>query len=147
MTEILKVTAIGPYGINCGGTWYKLGKGITTNLFQRGTAYTVEVATSAKGAKFINKIIGTVAIPTPSVPLLDPTLNTSSNALTTQDVRPLNEYGKPVSDYAIAKDKRIARSGVIQAAVQAMSPHVSNREQLEKESILLAEAMLTWVQQ
>jgi len=148
-TELLKITAVGPYGVNSGGTWYKLGKGMTVGMFQRGSTYSVEVYTGTKGGKFINKVIQNITS-VPTEPLLNPQFNSSAPILEVEkpkDTRPLNEYGKPVSDYAIAKDQRIARSGVIQAAVQAMSGHVSNREQLEKEGILLAEAMLKWVKE
>lgn len=147
MTETIKITAIGPYGVNVNGTWYKMGKGITTNLFTRGSTYSVDIFVGNKGGKFINKILSTRPVEVTTKveePLLNPELNSTPII---KDTRPVNEYGKPVSDYALAKDQRIARSGVIQAAVQAMSPHISNREQLEKESILLAEAMLKWVKE
>lgn len=153
-SELIKISAIGPFGVNSGGVWYKLGKGVKPEDFIKGCTYSIDVATSTKGAKYINKIVSNMGAqvftkPVRIEPLLNPDLNTEKATpnVPPPDTRPLNEYGKPVSDYAIAKDKRIARSGVIQAAVQAMSAHVSNREQLEKESILLAEAMLTWVQQ
>lgn len=150
-SELIKISAVGPFGVNSGGVWYKLGKGIKPEDFTRGCTYSIDVAVSAKGAKYINKIVNNLGaqVAVKSEPLLNPDLNTEKAQVSVAqppDTRPLNEYGKPVSDYAIAKDKRIARSGVIQAAVQAMSAHVSNREQLEVEGIALAEAMLKWVQ-
>lgn len=151
MTEIIKVSAVGPFGVNSKGVWYKLGKGVQTSSFVKGHTYSLEIGQGSKGAKFINQIVqdmGNVGGTEAPKPLLNPDLNTTPPAPSASpkvDNRPVNEYGKPVSDYAIAKDKRISRSGVIQAAVQAMTTHVQGREELEKEATLLAEAMLKWI--
>jgi len=143
----ITVKAVGPFGINDGEKWFKFGKGMKSADFQKGNTYDVETF-AGKSGTFINKVNGSA----PSTPTLNPEINKMMEArkevaspVSTGRTMPLNEYGKPVSDYAQAKDARIARSGIIQASVQAVSAHVSNKDQLVVAAIEVAEELLKWV--
>lgn len=148
--ELIRVTGVSPYSVFAGSTRYSFNKGITSGQFQKGHAYSVTVTVGKNGNKYINGVtndlgvldadISQVSVPTTNKE--NTPLNPETNVLVS---RPVNEYGKPVSDYAIAKDGRIARSGVIQAAVQAVSSHVKDVDELKLKARELAEDMLLWV--
>lgn len=144
------VKAVGPFGVNDGEKWFKFGKGMKSADFAKGVTYDVETF-AGKSGMFINKVNGSA----PSTPTLNPEINkmleahcaiaTDTPKKFVGNALPLNEWGKPVSEYAQAKDARIARSGIIQASVQAVSAHVSNKDQLVVAAIEVAEELLKWV--
>ena len=149
VNELIKVTGVSPYSVFSGNSRYSFNKGISSGQFQKGHTYSILVSVGKNGNKYINGVtndLGVLDADTAEVPVTttqnNRPLNPETNMLA---ARPINEWGKPVSDYAIAKDFRIARSGVIQAAVQAVAGHVKDTEELKVKAIELAEAMLSWV--
>lgn len=145
--ELIKITGVSQYSVFAGQTRYGFNKPVDSTMFQKGHTYSVAVVTGSKGGKYISRVdndLGVLNADQPNAPALNPSFN---QAPSTTVGRPVNEFGKPVSDYAIAKDARISRSGVIQAAVQAVASHSKDVEDLKAKATDLAESMLTWVNQ
>jgi hypothetical protein len=139
----LTVKAIGPFGVNDGSMWYKFGKGMSGDQFTKGSTYDVETFKGKSGI-FINKINGEAQA---SAPVLNPEVNKMIKESFKPAAIPAGptKYGKPLSAYEVEQEYRIRKSGIIQASVQAVSPHVANKDQLVTAAIEVAEELLKWV--
>jgi hypothetical protein len=139
--DLIQIEAIGPYGVLCNGTWLTVRDPLKAS-FVKGQSYSVRTVTNPKGKKEIVGIEGT------ALPVLNPELNKAP----TPSFQKRSFYRKPAEDKMTkeewaAKDKRIGRAGVIQAAVVAVSPHVAKKEDILPAAIALAEGMSEWTYQ
>ena len=143
--ETVVIESLGKWGPKIGGTYYSFSKKISDSdkgkLVPGGT-FDVDVWTAESGKKYINSVTGSAVIAPPIVaPVFAKTPVAKSEVA---------KLVKAVKDDAMSradwdnKDRRISRQGVIQAAVQAVSPLVA-LEQVYPEAEKLAEAMLEFV--
>lgn len=131
--EVIRVEGVNPKSkypkFNSGSVltdkeeWFNVSKKIDIREFQRGNAYTVEVETNEKGYKTI------VGVSNPEGAI---ETTKSSKGVSKED------QDKTTSKYD-AKDRRISRQGVIQAAVQSL--FVTDFESAK----VLADQMLEYV--
>ena len=152
VTELIRVTGVSEYSVYSGQQRYSFNKGVNSTMFAKGNTYSVNVKVGAKGAKYIDSVSNNLGVlqadvsstPAPSGAALNPDLNKNS----APDNRPRKtKFGDALTDYDLEHDSHIQRSGVIQAAVQAVAPHASSVEDLQAKAFTLAEAMLLWVNQ
>ena len=144
--DLVTIEAVGPYGVLCNGTWLTVKDPLKAS-FVKGQSYSVRTTQNAKGKKEIVGIEG-AALP----PLTPPVLNPELNKASTYTRKPYSSFKKSSEDKMTkeewaAKDKRIGRAGVIQAAVVAVSPHVAKKEDILPAAIVLAEGMSEWTNQ
>lgn len=140
--QTVDVQRVGPYGVMVAGVWCKYGRGVTTADFPVKGQYEVETNVGSKGGTFINKVYEVVG----------PSLNTNVNtAPLVAGPKVATQHGRPVSDYELAKDKRISRAGVIQAvahspALASINISTEDGQQLfTRTAIAIAEVLLEWV--
>ena len=149
VTEIINVKFVGPYGPNVNGVFYRLGNGVNVNAFKAGMTYEVEcgLGKTKKGelVKYINKIVGIPSNAATASPL-DASLNQSSKSTITDNRPRRTKFGDPLSEYDLDLDGKIRRSGLVQAAVQAVASHVSKKEDIAPAAILVASELLKWVE-
>lgn len=164
--ELIQVTGISPFSVYSGNVRYSFNKGVDSTMFQKGHTYSVSINIGTNGGKYINRVDGDLGVVnltgTPEASLNadenklptapNPTTATASTPAKAPYKKPWSGGGSKKSDDSgltkeewAAKDRRIQRSGLIQAAVVAVASHVGTVEQLEVEAIKLSEAMLTWV--
>lgn len=144
--EIIKISAVGPYGVKVGNTWYKLNKGVEPSAFTNGNTYSVSVNAGQKGGKYINRIENNmgvlhVDVGQPSAPLLDTNTNKAPDVSGPRRAG----FGQPLTQYDLDTQHEIRRSGLIQAAMNAVASHVPNVDKLISESQRVAEAQEQWV--
>ena len=149
VTETITVQLVGPYGPLVNGVFYRLGQGVNVNSFTKGGSYQVEcgLGKTKKGelVKYINKVVGTTPAPVATSPL-DASLNQSSKSTITDNRPRRTKFGDPLSEYDLDLDGKIRRSGLVQAAVQAVASHVSKKEDIAPAAILVATELLKWVE-
>ena len=159
-TELIRVTGVSPYSVYAGKARYSFNKDVNSTQFQKGHTYSVSVKVGKNGGKYIDRVDADMGV-------LNLEGGTSAGVTQpSENQRPLNpetnvlpptggvntaprraKQGEPLTAYDLAIQEQISRSGVIQAAVQAVSPHVNNLTDLKEQSRLLAEDMLSWVTQ
>ncbi len=152
VTKLIKVTGVSPYSVYSGTQRYSFNKDVNSTMFVKGNTYSVNVKVGSKGGEYIDSIINNLGAiagdATPAPASSGSALNPDLNKNAVNDGRPRKtKFGDPLTNYDLDHDARIARSGVIQAAVQAVATHASSVEDLEAKAIKLAEAMLSWVKQ
>ncbi len=144
-TELIRVTGVSPYSVYSGQQRYSFNKGISSGMFTKGNTYSVSVAVSNKGAKYIHAVSNDLGALGADVNTSTPALNPSVNQVPASNNNPRRaKMGEPLTDYDLHIQACISRSGVIQAAVQAVAVH-SKLDDLEGNAIRLAEGMLKWV--
>ncbi len=146
VTELIRVTGVSPYSVYSGQQRYSFNKGITSNMFVKGNTYSVSIAVSAKGAKYIHQVSNDLGALQADVndspaPALNPSLNKNVDVNRPRRAK----MGEPLTDYDLLIQQSISRSGVVQAAVQAVASHAKDVDDLQVKAITLAEAMLSWV--
>jgi len=129
--------------------WFNTNAPLTPAHFQVGVGYKVSVSVAKSGKKYINEILGVEdaapateapATSTATAPVTDSVkaaeealakakaeaaakaaaAQVAETAKTTTGKHPSRAgYDKPLTEYDLAKDKQIARSGIIQAALQS----------------------------
>ena len=145
VTKLIKVTGVSPYSVYSGTQRYSFNKGVDSTMFVKGNTYSVNVKVGVKGGEYIDSVSNNLGVlagdatpaPASNGSALNPEFNKSSFKKST-------DSGLSKEEWA-AKDIRISRSGVIQAAVQACASHSKDVADLQAKSITLAEAMLAWV--
>ena len=161
MTELIRVTGVSPYSVYAGKARYSFNKDVNSTQFQKGHTYSISVKVGKNGGKYIDRVDADMGVlnlegGTPQAGVTQPSenqrpLNPETNVLPPAGVVNTTprraKQGEPLTAYDLAIQEQISRSGVIQAAVQAVSPHVNNLEDLKTQSRLLAEDMLSWVTQ
>lgn len=132
-TETIVVESVTQYGPRSGGKNIYLGK--KSNLkptdFIVGNSYKVDVWESPKGAKYINKVLGS-----------DGVADSQQTPVTKPPSAVVNKtkvaYGREMSSYEIEKDIRIHVSGILQAVIQcpamAIVPLDSLMSEVEKKT-------------
>lgn len=135
--ETIVVEANGKFGPKVDGKYYsfsKFYKGEKELVI--GQPISVDVFTSESGKKYINAVLpaGETA---PKI--VAPAFNK------TPTVKPLAKSDGMSKEEWAAKDVRISRQGVIQAAVQAVAPMVNTVDTLYVEAEKLADKMLGYV--
>ncbi len=144
-TELIKVTGVSPYSVYSGQQRYSFNKNVNSTMFTKGNTYSINMKVGPKGAKYIDSVsndLGVLAgdatpVATSATGTLDANINVRSSFQKKDD-------GMSKAEWA-AKDKRISRSGVIQAAVVAVAPHSQSVEDLQAKAFILANAMLEYV--
>jgi len=145
-TELIKVTGVSPYSVYSGSQRYSFNKGVDSSMFNKGNTYSVNVKVGPKGAKYIDSVSNNLGVlagdatPEPSTSALNPSLNKNESRVMTKD-----DYWKRKEERELANQPLIRRSGVVQAAVQAVATHASSVEDLKFKAFALAEDMLKWV--
>lgn len=153
--ELIKITGVSPYSVYAGQTRYSFNKGVDSSMFAKGNTYSVAVRIGKNGGKYIDRVdnnLGVINVEPAqaSVPTTNKNqrpLNPETNMLVSATHPRRSKQGEPLTDYDLEVQERISRSGVIQAAVQAVASHASSPQDLEAKAITLAEAMLKWVNQ
>lgn len=152
VTKLIKVTGVSPYSVYSGSQRYSFNKGVDSTMFTKGNTYSVNVKIGAKGGEYIDSVsnnLGVLAGDATPVPAngggaLNPDLN--KNAVANSNPRRA-KMGEPLTDYDLEIQAHISRSGVVQAAVQAVASHATSVDDLQVKALALAEAMLSWVNQ
>jgi hypothetical protein len=139
LVENIKVLQIGKFGVRVDEkTWYNVNAPLTSNHFAVGTGYKVSLSVAKSGKKYINEILGVESAegaPAAAVPAAIPASLSSPATPSPAHVphatppgagtapataRPTRAgYDKPLTEYDLAKDAQIAKSGIIQAALQS----------------------------
>lgn len=148
MTENITVYQIGEFGVRVGEkTWFGVNKPLTPSSFAPDTSYKVTVTVSKTGKKYINSILGTedkAAVSEAASSLVSDDVKAAEAVLAkakadaeakakaaaataapkTSGVAASGApyragYDKPLSQYDLAKDRQISRSGMYQAALQS----------------------------
>jgi hypothetical protein len=131
-TEKITIEGIGQYGPKANGRYYYISKmsALTNASFIPGATYNVEVYTSDKGAKYINKIV-------------------SGNDTATQESAPEVKQTAPaqVPYDAEKKQRQIQAQGCIQAAMQCpvLPMLASTKEDVVNVASWIAAEMLTYI--
>lgn len=126
--ETITIERVGPYGVKVGETWYGLNKPLEPSDFENGKTYEIlkkEGQTKNGPKSYIAQIlgvgpreVGTSNVPSPvAAPLPAAFVEAIQRGASVSG--PTNDWGKPVSDYALAKDGRISRAGIWQAVIQS----------------------------
>jgi len=147
--ENIKVLQVGKFGVRIDEkTWFGVNQPLTPQHFQVGEGYKVSATTSKTGKKYICEILGTEVkndvpshtVTPPSTPAPTPTPATdpvkvaeaalakakadaevkAAAATAKPEERPSRAgFGQPLTNYDLAKEKQITRSGIYQAALQS----------------------------
>lgn len=134
--EVIKVDKKGPYGPMCGNVWYGISKkaNITIDEMVEGQSYTVEIWTSDKGKKYINKVMS------------------SSQATQPSAGEPSGRGAPPPSGNASNNtelQERIARNTAYQKATDAVSrnltPFLSKEEDIVPKLQSMIEPLAEWL--
>lgn len=150
--KVLGVASLTKYGFQIAGgeyvNWSKNVKEKEKGSVVPGGNYNFELYIADSGKKYVNKVLGAVPIPDVLSKPMFPKTSVSSSPRATQvaeekKATPKASEGMSKDEWA-AKDQRISRQGVIQAAVQAIAPLVS-LEQVFTEAEGLANRMLDFV--
>lgn len=149
MTETIRVDKVvdGKFGEQAmaGNAYYSYGKFFKGDKLMQGQAAEVEIYVTAKGNKYINKVVSLLSTPADAVvstPVEVPVKRGRKAAVVDAPKAVDNTMSK--ADWQ-AKDNRISRQGVIQAAVQAVSSHSQDLETLFVNAEMLANKMLEYV--
>jgi len=152
VTELIRVTGVSEYSVYSGQQRYSFNKGVNSSMFTKGNTYSVNVKVGKNGGKYIDSVSNdlgvlagdvTPAATSSNAGALNPNINKGSNF---KSFSAKKDDNMTKEEWA-AKDVRISRSGVIQAAVQAVATHSKDVNDLEVKAIALAEAMLAFVNQ
>lgn len=148
--ELIKITGVSPYSVYAGQTRYSFNKGVSSDQFQKGHTYSVAVKIGKNGGKYIDRVDSDLGVLQADVSVPQPIknqgpLNPETNKLPSDDRPRRAKQGEPLTAYDLAVQDQISRSGVIQAAVQAVAAHVSSVDELKVKAKELAEDMLLWV--
>ena len=139
-TVTLQVDALSQYGFKTGSeyvNWSKNLKDAEKGKVVPGGSYEMVIFTSGSGKRYVNSVLSSKgAIVGAKVVEKVMVKHASTFAK-------LSDNGMSKEDWA-AKDKRISRQGVIQAAVQAVAPLVA-LDQVYTEAEKLAKLMLVFV--
>jgi len=122
--------------------WYTLSKyntELSLDLFQVGKTYQVEVTTGPKGGKYITGLVQKEEAVAP-VKAIEAEYEKQFVCGT---LKPLNLDEKPSAEYWEAKDRRISRAGLIQAAGKSVVSfhHVFDADKIAADSLKLALAL------
>ena len=132
-TEIIVPEKNGKFGPFANGQFYSFSKFFKGNKEMIvGQSYNVDVFTSDSGKKYINAVVGEAP------KIVAPVFNNTPVAKAVKD------SGMSKDEWQ-AKDTRISRQGVWQAAVQALAPAYTELDKLIKEAEVLANAGLEYV--
>lgn len=148
ITQVVKVKVeeLSKFGFKANGRYVGLSKQLPeadkTRLVP-GAEFEAEYYVADSGKEYLNKILGMKAV-TDVTPPVD---TERAQKFTPKEFKP--KFTKKADDSMskeewAAKDQRISRQGVIQAAVIALAPVVS-LEQLPVEAVKLAISMLEFV--
>lgn len=144
--KVLGVASLTKYGFQIAGgeyvNWSKNVKEKEKGSVVPGGNYNFELYIADSGKKYVNKVLDVLSKP------MFPKTSVSPSPRATQVAEekkaiPKASEGMSKDEWA-AKDQRISRQGVIQAAVQAIAPLVS-LEQVFTEAEGLANRMLDFV--
>lgn len=151
MSEVLDqvtITAVGPHGVLSNGQWYRVKDALKAS-FVKGQTYSVKTVVGIKGGKEITSI--------ESAPVLNPMLNQAPPATPSytkpkwtprpQASSAKDDYWKRKEEKDAVREPLIQRSGIVQAALKAVSAHVAKTSDLAPEAIKVAEEVLKWINQ
>src|ERR1700690_1264616 len=152
----VKVEQLSKFGYKDSEGFVSYSKNLTDHdkaLVVPGAEFEAELYTAPSGARYLNKIVARA----PHVQVSKPVANENGNPGEQSESKPDTARAKRFTpkfekkadnsmskEEWAAKDQRISRQGVIQAAVIALAPVVS-LEQLPEEAIKLATEMLKFV--
>ena len=131
--ETIVIEKNGKFGPMVNGTYYSFSKFYKgEKQLAVGNTYEVDVFISDSGKKYINAVVGEAP------KIVAPVFNNTPVAKAVKD------SGMSKDEWQ-AKDTRISRQGVWQAAVQALAPAYTELDKLIKEAEVLANAGLEYV--
>lgn len=148
VVENITVLQIGDFGVRVDEkNWYNTNEPLKPTDFIVNQSYKVDLSVAKSGKKYVNKILGVAdAAPAAEAPATQPTTSAdpvkaaeealakvkaeatakaaaaqaAASAPATTGKPPYRAgYDKPLSEYDLHKDQQIARSGIIQAALQS----------------------------
>ena len=144
--EKVNVEQLSKYGFKAGGEYYNWSKNITEEHKGKvvpGASFDMDIYVADSGKKYVNAVNG--MLEAGSVPKAEPKFNAPKTAAVYTGRKATTDDSMSKAEWA-AKDVRISRQGVIQAAVQALAPIVAPDLLLAK-SVELANGMLDYVNQ
>ncbi len=144
--EKVTVQELSKYGFKAGGEYYNWSKNIKEEdkgKIVPGASFDMDIYIADSGKKYVNAVNG--MLEAGSVPKVEPKFNAPKTASAVYTGRKAGSDSDTMSkaEWA-AKDQRISRQGVIQAAVQALAPVVAP-ELLLGKACELADGMLSYV--
>jgi len=145
----VKVEQLSKFGYKDSEGFVSYSKNLTDHdkaLVVPGAEFEAELYTAPSGARYLNKIVARaahVAAPKAAVSDVNPPVDQERARKFTPKFTKKADDSMSKEEWA-AKDQRISRQGVIQAAVIALAPVVS-LEQLPEEAVKLATEMLKFV--
>ena len=150
----VKVEKLTKFGYADGEGYVSYSKNLTDHdkaLIVPGAAFEAEIYTAPSGARYLNKVVArSAAVVAPKAQELTPPVTDVTPPVDTERAKKFMPKFTKKSDDTMskeewaAKDQRISRQGVIQAAVIALAPVVS-LEILPEEAVKLATKMLEFV--
>jgi len=75
-----------------------------------------------------------------------PTMDATATKTQADTSAPKDQYGRPMSQYALDNNQCIRRSGLVQAAGPVAGAYSSNIEDAANNAIKIAEIWLKWVE-
>ncbi len=143
--EQVTVQELSKYGFKAGGEYYNWSKNIKEEDKGKvvpGASFDMDIYIADSGKKYVNAVNGSLT--GSAVPTVEPKFNAPKTAAVYTGRKAGSDSDTMSKAEWAAKDQRISRQGVIQAAVQALAPVVAPEKLLE-EAVNLADGMLAYV--
>ncbi len=143
--EKVTVQELSKYGFKAGGEYYNWSKNTKEEdkgKIVPGASFDMDIYVADSGKKYVNAVNGMLS--GTDVPKAEPKFSAPKTASAVYTGRKTEVSDTMSKAEWAAKDQRISRQGVIQAAVQALAPVVAPEKLLE-EAVKLADGMLAYV--
>lgn len=158
--ELIKITGVSQFCVFAGQVRYGFNKPVDSTAFQKGHTYSVAVVTGTKGGKYISRVnsdLGALEVEPSTGSVLNPELNQqpvgskvdvpAPTFNKTWTKKPFAGKSGLSEEQWAAKNTQMSRAGAIQAAVQAVSSHCSNVDEIKVKALPLAEFIIEFATQ